>query len=293
VHAGLPAVHPDPGLDAALGIFPAAAVFPEVSSAKTAAITWQDDQVTEQPRRSYDLLLENIEADLRSGAISLGDQLPGERTLAETYGISRASVREGIRILDAMGVLRSSSGSGPKSGAIIVSEPSAGLSSALRLHMASSRLPVSDIVQTRVLLETWAAATAAGLPPSDAKDAALARAAALLEAMDAPGIEREAFHLLDAAFHVELTSLAGNAVIETMMASMSGAISGYVKNAVDGMEDWTEVMLELQAQHHGIYEAVAEGRGDDAARLLREHIEWFYARIPAGTAYGASEASEA
>ena len=110
--------------------------------------------MTDQPRRSYDLLLENIEADLRSGAISLGDQLPGERALAETYGISRASVREGIRILDAMGVLRSSSGSGPKSGAIIISEPSAGLSSALRLHMASSRLPVADIVQTRVLLET-------------------------------------------------------------------------------------------------------------------------------------------
>ncbi|GAA3290244.1 FadR/GntR family transcriptional regulator [Arthrobacter citreus] len=240
--------------------------------------------MTEQPRRSYDLLLENIEADLRSGAISLGDQLPGERTLAETYGISRASVREGIRILDAMGVLRSSSGSGPKSGAIIISEPSAGLSSALRLHMASSRLPVADIVQTRVLLETWAATTAAGRPASDAKAGALARAAALLEAMDAPGIERETFHVLDAQFHVELTSLAGNAVIETMMASLSGAISGYVKNAVDGMQDWTEVMIKLQAQHHGIYEAVAEGRGDDAARLLREHIEWFYARIPAGGA---------
>ena len=243
--------------------------------------TWQDGAVTEHPRRSYDLLLENIEADLRSGAISLGDQLPGERTLAETYGISRASVREGIRILDAMGVLRSSSGSGPKSGAIIISEPSAGLSSALRLHMASSRLPVADIVQTRVLLETWAAATAAARPPSEAADEALARAAALLEAMDAPDIEREAFHLLDAQFHVELSSLAGNAVIETMMASLSGAISGYVKNAVDRMPDWTAVMIQLQAQHHGIYDAVASRRGEDAARLLREHIEWFYAQIPA------------
>ncbi|MFJ7748855.1 FadR/GntR family transcriptional regulator [Arthrobacter sp. NPDC097144] len=236
--------------------------------------------MTDQPRRSYDLLLENIEADLRSGVISLGDQLPGERTLAETYGISRASVREGIRILDAMGVLRSSSGSGPKSGAIIISEPSAGLSSALRLHMASSRLPVADIVQTRVLLETWAAAAAAARPPSDSAEEALARAAALLEAMDAPNIEREAFHLLDARFHVELSSMAGNAVIEAMMASLSGAISGYVKNAVDVMEDWPAVMKHLQAQHHGIYDAVASGRGDDAARLLREHIEWFYAQIP-------------
>ena len=244
--------------------------------------------MTDQPRRSYDLLLENIEADLRSGVISLGDQLPGERTLAETYGISRASVREGIRILDAMGVLRSSSGSGPKSGAIIISEPSAGLSSALRLHMASNRLPVADIVQTRVLLETWAAATAAARPPSESAKGALARASALLDAMDAPDIERETFHHLDAQFHVELSSLAGNAVIETMMASLSGAISGYVKNAVDVMENWPAVMKHLQAQHHGIYDAVAAGRGDEAARLLREHIEWFYAQIPpedsAGTA---------
>ncbi|MCC3266823.1 FadR/GntR family transcriptional regulator [Arthrobacter gengyunqii] len=236
--------------------------------------------MTEQSRRSYDLLLENIEADLRSGAISLGDQLPGERTLAETYGISRASVREGIRILDAMGVLRSSSGSGPKSGAVIISEPSAGLSSALRLHMASRRLPVADIVQTRILLETWAAAAATDLPPSDAADTALAGAAALLEAMDAPGIDREMFHELDTRFHVALSSLAGNAVIETMMASLSGAISGYVRDAVDNMDNWPAVMTQLQRQHHGIYDAVASRRGDEAAALLREHIEWFHAQIP-------------
>lgn len=236
--------------------------------------------MTHPTRRSYDLLLENIEADLRSGAIKLGDQLPGERTLAETYGISRASVREGIRILDAMGVLRSSSGSGPKSGAIIVSEPSAGLSSALRLHMASSRLPVADIVQTRILLETWAAQSAAALPPSDTQREAMAAAAALLAAMDAPDIDREAFHLLDARYHVVLSSLAGNAVIETMMASLSGAISGYVRNAVDGMENWPRLLTELRIQHHGIHDAVASREGERAAGLLREHIEWFYAQIP-------------
>ncbi|MBD8043288.1 FadR family transcriptional regulator [Arthrobacter sp. Sa2BUA2] len=233
------------------------------------------------PRRSYDLLLENIEAGLRSGEIKLGDQLPGERTLAETYGISRASVREGIRILDAMGVLRSSSGSGPKSGAIIVSEPSAGLSSALRLHMASNRLPVADIVQTRVLLETWAAEAAAQAPRTEATAAALDRARGLLEAMDRPDLERDAFHTLDAQFHVELSSLAGNAVIETMMASLSGAIRGYVKEAMDNFEDWPGILAVLREQHHGIYDAVAAANGPLAARLLRGHIEWFYAQIPA------------
>ena len=233
------------------------------------------------PRRSYDLLLENIEADLRSGAIKLGDQLPGERTLAETYGISRASVREGIRILDAMGVLRSSAGSGPKSGAIIVSEPSAGLSSALRLHIASSRLSVEDIVETRVLLETWAAQAAAGAPDSPEKQAALNRAGELLDAMDRPDLDRDTFHTLDARFHVELSSLAGNSVIETMMDSLSGAIRGYVKEAMDNFDDWPRILTSLREQHHGIYDAVAARDGALAADRLREHITWFYAQIPA------------
>jgi GntR family transcriptional repressor for pyruvate dehydrogenase complex len=244
------------------------------------------------PRRSYDLLLENIEAGLRSGEIKLGDQLPGERTLAENYGISRASVREGIRILDAMGVLRSSSGSGPKSGAIIVSEPSAGLSSALRLHMASSRLPVADIVQTRVLLETWAAEAAATAPETEEAAAALERVSGLLEAMDRPDLDRDTFHTLDARFHVELSSLAGNAVIETMMDSLSGAIRGYVKEAMDNFEDWPPILDVLREQHHGIYDAVAARDGSLAARLLRGHIEWFYAQIPAHQGAPESAATE-
>lgn len=236
-----------------------------------------------QPRRSYDLLLENIEADLRAGRIRLGDQLPGERTLAESYGISRASVREGIRILDAMGVLRSSSGSGPRSGAIIISEPSAGVSSALRLHVATSRLPVADIVQTRILLETWAAGEAAAGERTPAAAAALDRAGKLLELMDDPDLDRETFHRLDARFHVELCSLAGNAVIETIMDSLSGAISTYVQEAMDAFEAWPEVLAVLRRQHHGIFTAVRDRDGALAASLLRGHIEWFYAQIPAGT----------
>lgn len=232
-------------------------------------------------RRTYDVLLKDIEADLRSGKIKVGDRLPGERTLAESYGISRASVREAIRILDAMGVLRSSVGSGPTSGAIIISDPSAGLSSALRLHVASSRLPVADIVETRILLETWTARTGAALSGGDED---LEQAARLLHAMDDPGIDRATFHELDARFHVALSSLAGNAVVATIMESLSGSIVGYVKGAMDAMEEWPDVLSALRTQHHGIFDAVEAHNGELAARLLREHIEWFYRQAQEATA---------
>jgi DNA-binding FadR family transcriptional regulator len=237
-------------------------------------------------RRTHDALLKDIEADLRSGKIKVGDRLPGERTLAENYGISRASVREAIRVLDAMGILRSSVGSGPTSGAIVISDPSAGLSSALRLHVASSRLPVEDIVETRILLETWTARAGANRTGGDQD---LEQAAQLLQAMDDPAMDRATFHELDARFHVALSSLAGTTVVATMMESLSGAIVGYVKGAMDAMEHWPDVLSTLRTQHHGIFDAVQAHDGELAARLLREHIEWFYRQAQEATAAAGAE----
>lgn len=229
-------------------------------------------------KRAYETVLERIEADLRAGRIKLGDQLPGERTLAETHGISRASVRDAIRILDVLGVVRTSTGSGPSSGAVVVSKPAAGLSAALRLHVATRQLPVEDIVQTRIMLETWAARTAVVDPAGNAVRAALEQATELLGAMDDPELDREDFHVLDARFHVVLSSLAGNAVIEAMMESLRMSISDYVSESVPDDETWQPVVTVLRRQHHGILDAVRAGEGQRAADLLRDHIEWFYHR---------------
>lgn len=223
-------------------------------------------------RRTYDVLVDDIEAGLRSGRFKIGDQLPGERILAETYGISRASVREAMRLLDAMGVLRSSNRSGPKSGSVIVSEPSAGLSATLRLHIASSRLPVEEIVEARILLETWAARTAA----LHDDPAGIQRARELLEAMDAPDIDPETFHALDAEFHLALSAMGGNTVIETIMESLSGSIRGYLKDALDALGQWPMVLEQLRAHHHGIFDAVEAKDAERAAELLRSHIAWLY-----------------
>jgi len=114
--------------------------------------------------RSYSIILETFERRLRLGELRVGDKLPSERELAARHGISRPSVREGLRVLNALGLIRSSTGSGPKSGAIIISEPSDALSWALRMHIATRSLPVKDVVSTRLLLE-GPAARAAAAPP--------------------------------------------------------------------------------------------------------------------------------
>ncbi|QGU06108.1 HTH-type transcriptional regulator LutR [Corynebacterium occultum] len=230
--------------------------------------------------RAYNVVLDWIEDTLRSGEISIGDKLPSERVLAEQFSISRASVREAIRILDVMGLVRSATGSGPTAGATVISEPSAALAWALRMHVATRSLPIRDLVQARLLLETQSALEAATAPESPGRTTTLERAAELVAQMDEPDLPADEYHVLDAEFHVKLSSLAGNVVVETIMDSLRQATISYVQETVAQLPDWAEVRDELQAQHRVILAAFRERRGGDAAKALRHHITWFFALSP-------------
>jgi GntR family transcriptional regulator, transcriptional repressor for pyruvate dehydrogenase complex len=63
-------------------------------------------------RRAADAIIEDLRAQIASGAIAHGARLPPERTLAETYGVSGPTVREALQGLNAMGLLDVRHGSG-------------------------------------------------------------------------------------------------------------------------------------------------------------------------------------
>ncbi|MDV5998390.1 FadR family transcriptional regulator [Kocuria rhizophila] len=228
---------------------------------------------------AYTVVLDWLERQLRSGALRVGDKLPAERTLAEDFGISRASVREAVRILAAMGLVRSATGSGPQSGATVISDPSAALGWALRMHIATRSLPVADVVSARVLLETQSSLDAASSTCPE-REEILEQAAQMLDRMEDPAVDDEQFHILDAQFHLHLASLGGNVVLETIMASLREATIGYVQETVAGTSDWPAIRARLQEQHHAIHRATEARDGTLAARLLREHIMWFYGHAP-------------
>ena len=236
-------------------------------------ILWSDHTATLARVKNYELVLNRVEADLAAGRLRLGGRLPGERSLAEQLGISRPSVREAVRVLEAMGVVRTATGSGPDSGAVIVAEPSSPLTALLRLHLATNHLPMGDIVQTRVLLESWAAHEAASTVATAGK---LAAAEGLLDRMDDSGLTPEEFHLLDAEFHVALAALAGNVLIAAVMSSLRSAIHGYVLAAVPNLPDWDATVVGLRSEHRAIVAAIRAGESDRAAELVTQHIEGFY-----------------
>jgi GntR family transcriptional repressor for pyruvate dehydrogenase complex len=222
--------------------------------------------------RTHERVLEHLESELASGRLGVGDRLPGERAMAEQLAVSRPSVREALRVLEAMGIIKTSVGSGPDAGASVVADTAAGMSSVLRLHLASSTLPVADLVQTRTLLESWSVREAAR--HGDAVP--LAAAAGLLDAMDADGLAPEEFLLLDAQFHVTLAQATGNAVVAAIMTSLRAAIHSYVLTSSSALPDWPTMARRLRREHRGILAAITSGRQEKAARAVVRHIEGFY-----------------
>lgn len=219
--------------------------------------------------RTHELVLGWIEKQLSDGHLVLGGRLPAERALAEQLEVSRTSVREAIRILEAMGVVRAGVGSGKDAGTVVIAEPATALGSALRLHVATQHLPVADIVQTRILLESWAVSRAKADAPE------LAEAARLLDEMDAsPAVDD--FLALDVAFHLALAEAAGNAVVSTIMGSLREAIHGYTAAFTANLPNWDDTANRLRCEHRAILKAVNDGDGGGAAALVAAHIEGYY-----------------
>jgi GntR family transcriptional regulator, transcriptional repressor for pyruvate dehydrogenase complex len=228
------------------------------------------------PVRTHERVLASIEADLAAGRWALGERLPAERALADELGVSRSSVREAMRVLEAMGIVRTAVGSGPDAGATVVDRPAAGLGAAVRLHVASGTLAVRDVVETRVLLETWAVRAAADRTGGDARTDVLAEAHDLLDRMDDEALSPGAFRELDASFHVLLVRLAGNVLVEAVMTGLRGAIESYVAQGSAGLPSWERTARRLRAEHRDVLSAVVAGDGEGAARAVQEHIEGFH-----------------
>jgi GntR family transcriptional repressor for pyruvate dehydrogenase complex len=222
--------------------------------------------------RAWQIVLEKIEADLLQGTLAPGDRLPPERELAATLGVGRSSVREALRVLEVMGLIRTGTGSGPTAGAIIIATPRGGMSVLLRLQVAAQGFPFDDVVRTRLVLESAVADALASDP-----ERATASVRPILDAMDAEGLTPAEFLSLDAQLHVALAEASGNVVIAAMMGGLRSAIESYVLAGAERIPDWEAAATRLRSEHRAILDAIDTGDAISARTLIHDHITGYYA----------------
>src|SRR5680860_384593 len=222
--------------------------------------------------KTYQLVVRKIQDEIFAGRLRPGDRLPGERQLGEQLQVSRPSVREAVRILEAMEIVRSRPGNGANSGLVISTEPSRALSDLLRLHVALSSYSMSDVLQVRLALEEQSVRRLA----EHIAETDTSRVQETLKKMATPGLDKSTFHDLDTEFHIELARCSDNTLLADLMAALRDAVRRPMVEAFDNHPDWSKRVEELVDEHTQIFEAVRSGDGDQAAALMRQHIGAFY-----------------
>jgi GntR family transcriptional regulator, transcriptional repressor for pyruvate dehydrogenase complex len=223
-------------------------------------------------RQAYEQVLDRIEELIFKRELRDGDRLPAERDLAARLGVSRSAIREALRTLEAQGVIRSATGTGPDAGTIIAAMPSTALTRILRLHVALAKFPLKDVVETRVMLERGSAQLAA----EERKHDDLMRMEMLLDKMDDDDVTRAVFNDLDTDFHVAIAEAGGNRLAADMTSAIRQALRHPLLAAFEASAEWPAIAGKLRAQHREIYLAIKDQNGIDAANRVEEHIRGFF-----------------
>jgi DNA-binding FadR family transcriptional regulator len=224
--------------------------------------------------RAFEEILGQVEQAIAQGQLGPGDRLPPERELAETFGVSRSSVREALRVLEMFGVVVARRGAGNEAGSIVADGNANGLVMALGLHSALLRIPPRDLVDVRVLIESYAAGRAATRSSPDG----VRKLEKLIENMEA-STSPDSFYELDTDFHVALGELSGNVLLPVLMEALRGSMQREMLAGYGRLDDWDTVREQLIAEHREILDAIGKADTDRAEAILRSHILRFYREV--------------
>lgn len=182
----------------------------------------------EKPQRIADELRQLIVA----GELKEGDSLGHEPDLVERFGVSRPSLREALRILEAEGLISVVRG---VQGGVVVHQPDQRMTArTAALVLQARNVALADVFDARGLLEPTAVRVVAGLP-ARARRAAAAELRDLIGAQDAAIEDPEAFGRANARFHERLVELAGNQTL-AIVAEMLNEVVERAVTAVSQAE---------------------------------------------------------
>lgn len=202
-----------------------------------------------------------IEEMMASEALKPGDRLPPEREMAELVGVSRPTLREAVRILQARGRLVVKHGLG-----VYVAESTT--KQALGVALSHPEINVNELFAMREVLEVPAARWAA----ERITDEQLAELSVVLDeldtAFDRDGDDFQSLARLDASFHLAIAQAAGNRFLRQTTDVLNNLL-------IEGMQ--TTLLMpgrreKSRQQHATILAALTKHDAAAAGRAAQNHV---------------------
>lgn len=236
--------------------------------------------VTSEPiqrRKLHQEVLDRLMARIQAGEFAPGEPLPSERDLMDAYGVGRPSVREALQQLERSGIVSINHGERARVLLPTAQAMVGQMTDAARYLLSVEPRTLDHLKEARVLLEAGVARLAA--ERADAAGLALLRQR--LEEHRQASLDD--FLDCDIAFHRQIAVMSCNPVFPAAVEAMLAWLGAYYHTLVraPGAEQ-----LTLQ-EHQRIYDAIAAGQADEAARAMSDHLNRanaLYRRLPADDA---------
>lgn len=208
-----------------------------------------------------ELLVARILGMVTAGNLKPGDQLPPERKLAETFNVSRPTLRESLRALAVLGVIEVRHGGG-----VFVSQlEAADLLAPLTFFLTLRATEVEKLYEARRLIEGEIAALAA----ERGDEAAFDELATLVERQQGAKDDPATYRDLDTAFHRRLGELGGNEFLARAAQSLNVLGQEFRKIASE-----TANVISTSIDDHNAIVAAVRARNATAARAaMVKHMD--------------------
>ena len=224
-------------------------------------------QIREKPQ----LIADELRTLIVNGQLSEGDSLGHEPDLVERFGVSRPSLREALRILEAEGLITVERG---VKGGVIVHEPDERMTARTAAMVLQSRnVALADVFEARAQLEPLAA-RAIALASSSRRRSAVTELRSLVAREEADIDDPEAFAVANATFHERLVALGGNQTLSIV----SEMLNEIVVRAVTAVSRASDVVASrptrrrgIQSQHH-LLNLLGTGDASAAEAHWRTHM---------------------
>lgn len=199
---------------------------------------------------------------IHNGELVSGDKLPPERDLAKTLGVSRPTLRAGIRTLSAVGILQSRQGAGTF---VADAEESPTLdSSSLRMLSALLGFTSDEMFEARLALEMSIAGLAAGRATAEQMTLLAEEIAGMYASLTEP----EQYLIHDMRFHQTVAAASGNRILTSLMNMVAAILFDSRSKTVKRAKD----LKESAEQYHNIYRAMRDRDSEAARKAMYDHL---------------------
>jgi GntR family transcriptional regulator, transcriptional repressor for pyruvate dehydrogenase complex len=224
-----------------------------------------DRGATPDPSASVtDLVVQRLE-DLVLAELDPGAELPSEPDLAAEFGVSRLTVREAVRSLQARGLVETRHGR-----RAVVAHPSAEpIGGFFTAAVRRDPRRLMDLLEVRRALEVHIASLAA----AQAGRSAVAAMELTLEGMRDAGDDLLAFHQSDVGFHASVAAGAGNQLLSFLIEAMEEPLRASRLRSLQGHLARGGTVQDVIEQHARILERVKARDAKGAAAAMLAHLD--------------------